>query len=131
MDSVKFREEVGKRIKTIILKKDVFEKENISIEESSWLVHEVGHVLFYDSLGDDVGKYMDEYYKKNEYTNSFMESSAFQLQFDFLKNNGKSKDDCIAFVKSYLNESFGEDQEMEKMRTEGISFLDQEILGKL
>ncbi len=97
--------------KTIILKKNIFEKEGISTEEVSLLVHEVAHLLFYDSLGGDLEKYMEEYYSKGVYTDSVMEKSAFEMQFEFLKFKGKTKQQCVDEVKKYLDEVFEDDEE--------------------
>jgi hypothetical protein len=101
---------------TIILKKEIFDNENISDENASWLIHEIGHIEFYKNLGDKLDEYMEEYYTKGEYTNSAMEKDAFQLQFEFLKNIGKTKVECLDFMEKYINKSFGVDEAMAKQK---------------
>jgi hypothetical protein len=91
----------------IILKKEIFDNENISDENISWLVHEMGHTEFYKSLGGKLDEYIEEYHAKGEYTDSAMEEAAFKLQFEFLKSLGKTKTDCITVVENYLRKSFG------------------------
>lgn len=98
----------------IILKREIFENENISDENMSWLIHEIGHTEFYKSLGDKLDEYMEEYHIKGEYTNSEMERDAFRLQFEFLKSIGKTKAECLDFVEKYLDKSFGEDDKEAK-----------------
>jgi hypothetical protein len=93
----------------IILKREIFENENISDENASWLIHEIGHTEFYKNLGDKLDDYMKEYHAKGEYIDSDMERDAFQLQFEFLKSIGKTKTECLDFVKKYLNKSSGDD----------------------
>ncbi len=100
--------------KVIILKKQIFDNENISDENISWLVHEIGHIEFYKSLGDKLDEYMKEYYANGEYANSSMEESAFQLQFEFLKIIGKTKRECLDFIDKYYDKCFGEDEKEEK-----------------
>ena len=96
--------------KTIILKKSVFEKEKLSTEDVSWLVHEIGHLMFYDNLGDQLEQYMEEYHKTGKYTDSKMEQQAFELQFEFLKSEGVSKEECVDFVNRYLGKAFADDE---------------------
>jgi len=96
--------------KAIILKKEIFNQENISEENISWLIHEIGHIEFYKNLGDNLDEYMDEYHKKREYAASEMEKAAFSTQFEYLKSVGKTKTECLGFVEKYLNKSFGKDQ---------------------
>lgn len=98
----------------IILKKEIFDNENISDEDASWLVHEIGHIKFYQDLGDKLGDYMEEYHRRGEYTDSDMEKAAFELQFEYLKSIGKTKDECEDVIKKYLNKSFGEDKKESK-----------------
>lgn len=98
----------------IILKKEIFDREDISDDNAAWLVHEVGHIEFYKSLGDKLDAYMREYHVKGEYTNSSMEEAAFKLQFEFLKSIGKTKDECLAYMTKYLDKSFSRDEEGEK-----------------
>lgn len=100
--------------KAIILKKEIFDNENISDENASWLIHEMGHINFYEKLGNKLDEYMEEYHAKGEYTNSAMEKDAFQLQFEFLKSVGKTKMECLDFVEKYIDQSFGESEKEEK-----------------
>jgi len=100
----------------ILLKKEIFDRDDISEENMSWLIHEVGHVDFYKSLGGKLDKYMEDYYQKGEYTDSEMEKEAFGLQFEFLKSIGKTKSECVAIIEKYLNESFENNQEKEKKK---------------
>ncbi|MEI7890445.1 MAG: hypothetical protein WCI36_00595 [bacterium] len=102
--------------KTIILKKEVFDREDISDENLGWLIHEMGHIDFYESLGEQIGEYMKKYYAAGKYTESEMEQDAFEKQFQFLKSIGKSKSDCVVMMKKYLNESFENNQEEEKKK---------------
>jgi hypothetical protein len=99
--------------KTIILKKEIFESENISDEDLSWIVHEVGHVSFYDFLDDKKDGYMDEVQKQQKYTDTAMESVAFGSQVDYLKSLGKTKQECLSFVRSYVDESSGSEDAMD------------------
>ncbi|MBU1180155.1 hypothetical protein KJ885_04385 [Patescibacteria group bacterium] len=99
-------------INTIILKKDIFSDKDISDEQLSWLVHEIGHIKVYDMLEDNLKNYENIFRESGEYINTSMESVAFQAQFDFLKSVGKSKEECVDFIKEYLNESYGEDTEL-------------------
>ncbi|MBI4281410.1 hypothetical protein HY625_01170 [Candidatus Uhrbacteria bacterium] len=99
--------------KTIILKKEIFEQEDISEENLSWIVHEIGHLSFYDFLDDKTGEYMAGVEKEQKYTETAMESIAFQVQVDYLKSLGKTKEQCSAFMKSYIDESFGSDQNLD------------------
>lgn len=98
--------------KIIILKKEIFDNGEISEENISWLVHEIGHIKFYQNLGNDLDAYMEEYHRKGNYTDSDMEKFAFELQFEYLKTQGKTQEECIGIVKNYLNKSFGEDDEI-------------------
>jgi hypothetical protein len=98
----------------IILKKEIFDKEEISEENMGWLIHEIGHIEFYKSLGEKLDEYMEEYHRKGEYTDSEMEKSAFSLQFEFLKSIGKTKNECADFIRKYLDKSFSSDEEKEK-----------------
>ncbi len=100
--------------KAIILKKEIFDQENISDENMSWLIHEIGHIEFYKSLGEKLDEYMEEYHKKGEYTSSEMEKEAFKIQFEFLKSIGKTKEECLDFIKKYLDDSFKKEEETEK-----------------
>jgi len=93
--------------KTIILKKEVFEQEDISEENLSWIVHEIGHLSFYDFLDDKKGEYMAGVEERQKYTETAMESIAFQTQMDYLKSIGKTREQCLTFMKSYIDESFG------------------------
>lgn len=104
--------------KTIILKKEKFEEEKISDENLSWIVHEVGHLSFYDFLDDKAGEYMAGVEKQQKYTETAMESIAFQTQLDYLKSLGKTKEDCLAFMKSYLEESYGPDKNLDDPQKE-------------
>lgn len=98
----------------IILKRGIFDKENISYESISWLIHEVGHIEFYKSLGEKLDEYMEKYHAEGKYSDSEMESSAFQLQFEFLKSVGKTKDECRDFIKHYLNKTFVKNEKEQK-----------------
>jgi len=98
----------------IILKKEIFNNENISNENISWLIHEIGHIEFYKNLGDKLEEYMEEYHARGEYTNSIMEKNAFQFQFEFLKKSGQTKDECLGFIRKYLDDSLGSDESREK-----------------
>jgi hypothetical protein len=100
--------------KAIILKKEIFGKENISDVNVSWLIHEIGHMEFYKGLGDKIDEYMEEYHKKGEYTDSDMEKSAFVLQFEYLKSIGKTKDECTDFIKKYFDKSFSQNGKIDK-----------------
>jgi len=99
--------------KTIVLKKDIFENESASDEDLSWIVHEVGHVSFYDFLDDKKDGYMDEVQKQQKYTDTAMESVAFQTQVDYLKSLGRSKEACQAFMRSYVEESSAPEESMD------------------
>jgi len=99
--------------KAILLKKEVFNQENISDENISWLIHEIGHIEFYKNLGDKLDDYMDNFSKSGEYTSSTMESAAFQLQFEYLKSVGKTKEECLNFLQLYMDESFGRDEDID------------------
>jgi hypothetical protein len=101
-------------LKTIILKKEVFDREDIPDENLSWLVHEMGHIDFYDGLGDGLDAYMKEYYAAGKYTESEMEQKAFELQFKFLKSIGKTEEECLGMMEKYLAKSFQEDQKNER-----------------
>ena len=100
--------------KTIILKKEIFDREDISDDNLGWLAHEIAHIDFYNGLGNGLEAYMQEYYAAGEYTESEMEQKAFEKQFQFLKSIGKSKDDCAAMIEKYLDESFDKDQKDER-----------------
>lgn len=100
--------------KTIILKKEVFDRKDISDENLSWLVHEIGHIDFYESLGDQLEDYMKKYHETGKYAESEMEQKAFEAQFGFLKSIGKSKSECVAMIEKYLEKSFSEDKQEEK-----------------
>lgn len=116
----------------IILKKEIFDNENISDEDASWLVHEIGHIKFYQDLGDNLDKYMENYHKRGEYTDTDMEESAFGLQFQYLKSKGKTKNECEGIIKKYLDKSFAEDDKIgeaekeakEKEYNQMMKFLD-------
>ena len=100
----------------IILKKEIFDRGDISEENMSWLIHEIGHIEFYKNLGEKVDEYMEEYHKKGEYTDSEMERDAFRLQFEFLKSIGKTRVECLNFVKEYLGKSFGKGEKDAKKK---------------
>lgn len=102
------------RPKAIILKKEVFDRENVSDENISWLIHEIGHIEFYKSLGKKLDEYMEEYHAKGEYSDSDMESAAFKLQFEFLKSAGKTKAECLNFIKKYLDRTFSQVENNQK-----------------
>ena len=102
--------------KTIVLKKDIFENESVSDEDLLWIVHEVGHVSFYDFLDDKKDGYMDEVQKQQKYTDTAMESVAFQTQVDYLKSLGKSKEACHVFMRSYVEESSGPEENMDDVQ---------------
>lgn len=97
--------------KIIILKKEIFDSGNISEENISWLVHEIGHIKFYQDLGNNLDAYMEEYHRKGNYTDSDMEKFAFELQFEYLKTQGKTQEDCVDVVNNYLDKSFREEEE--------------------
>lgn len=97
--------------KMIILKKKIFDSGDISEENISWLVHEIGHIEFYQDLGDNLDEYMEEYHRKGNYTDSDMEKFAFELQFEYLKTQGKTQEECIDVVNNYLDKSFREEEE--------------------
>ncbi|MDO8469881.1 MAG: hypothetical protein Q7S84_02555 [bacterium] len=99
--------------KTIILKKELFESENISEENLSWIVHEIGHLSFYDFLDDKNGEYMTGVQGRQKYTETAMESIAFQIQVDYLKGLGKTGEQCLTFMRSYVDESFGSDENLD------------------
>jgi hypothetical protein len=99
---------------TIILKKEIFDNENISDEDASWLVHEIGHIKFYQDLGDKLDVCMEDYHKRGEYTGSDMEKSAFGMQFEYLKSIGKTRGGCEDVIRKYLEKSFGEDEKESK-----------------
>ena len=98
----------------ILLKKEIFDREDISGEDISWLIHEIGHIEFYRGLGEGVDEYMEEYCAKGEYTSSEMEKSAFKLQFEYLESIGKTKTECDEFVINYLDKSFKGSENNEK-----------------
>lgn len=100
--------------KIIILKKEIFDNENISIKNISWCIHEIGHLEFYKSLGEKLDEYMKKYHASGEYAASAMEKMAFQLQFNYLKSIGKTKSECMNLVQEYLNKSFKKDEEKEE-----------------
>lgn len=102
--------------KTIILKKEIFDREDISDENLSWLVHEMGHVDFYDWLGEGLNEYMEQYYATGKYTESEIEQKAFEKQFEFLKSIGKTKEECLDMMEKYLTDSFEEGQENKKQQ---------------
>ncbi len=99
--------------KTIILKKKIFESENIDDENLSWIVHEVGHVAFYDFLDDKASEYISKVHERKKYIRTAMESVAFQMQIGYLKSIGKTKEACWAFMKLYIEESFGLDESLD------------------
>jgi hypothetical protein len=111
---------------TIILKKEIFDNENISDENVSWLIHEIGHIKFYQDLGDKLDGYMAEYHKKGEYSDSEMEKFAFEMQFEYLKSTGKTKGECEDVIRKYLDKSFGEDKKESKanIHKQIMKFLD-------
>lgn len=98
----------------ILLKKQIFDCGDISEENMSWLVHEIGHIDFYKKLGEKLDEYMEAYHKKGEYTDSDMEKEAFNLQFEFLKSIGKTEAECADFINKYLEKSFSSDEQEEK-----------------
>jgi len=104
--------------KAIILKKEVFGQENISDENISWLIHEIGHMEFYENLGEKLEEYMDNFFKSGEYTSSTMESAAFQLQFEYLKTIGKTKEECLNLLQSYIDKTFGRDEDINNAQSE-------------
>jgi hypothetical protein len=118
--------------KAIILKKELFDSEETSSREESWLAHEIGHMIFYDSLGDTLEQYMQDYYARGEYTDSKMEKFAFQLQFGFMKSRGVTKEGCVDFVEEYLDESFDENEtdEKEKERRQLMKYI-QEVYPEI
>jgi hypothetical protein len=99
--------------KTIILKKEIFESESVSDEDLSWIVHEVGHVSFYDFLDDKKDGYMEDVQNKQKYTDTAMESVAFGVQVDYLKSLGKTRQECLSFMRSYVDESSGPEDAMD------------------
>lgn len=104
--------------KTIILKKEVFEQEGISEGNLSWIVHEIGHLSFYDFLDDKKGEYMAGTEERQKYTETAMESIAFQTQMDYLKSIGETREQCLTFMKSYVDESFGSDEDLDNAEKE-------------
>jgi hypothetical protein len=98
----------------IILKKEIFDQEDISEGNMAWLIHEIGHLEFYKDLGDKLDAYMEEYHASGEYTNSAMEKQAFELQFEFLKSIGKTKAECLDFIEKYLAQAFAGNEEEAK-----------------
>jgi|GEM_PF-3290673 len=98
---------------TIILKKEIFDNENISEEDESWLVHEIGHIKFYQDLGDNLDDYMEEYHKQGKYADSDMEKYAFELQYKYLNSIGKARNECIDVIKNYLDKAFSSNQKEE------------------
>lgn len=102
--------------KTIILKREVFDRQDISDENLSWLIHEIGHIDFYDELGENLDDYMEKYYKTDKYAESEMEQRAFEKQFQFLKSLGKTRIECAAVIEKYLEKTFSENQEEERKK---------------
>jgi len=92
--------------KTIILKKEVFEQD------------EIGHLSFYDFLDDKKGEYMAGVKERQKYTETAMESIAFQKQMDYLKSIGKTREQCLTFMKSYVDESSGSDENLDSTEKE-------------
>ena len=76
-------------------------------------MHEIDHLSFYDFLDDKKDEYMKGFEAHQKYTDTAMESVAFQIQIDYLKNLGKTKEQCLAFMKSYVEESSSEDNQEE------------------
>ncbi len=105
--------------KTIILKKEIFDRQDITDGDISWLIHEIGHIDFYNGLGENLDEYMEKYYQTGEYANSEMEQKAFEKQFQFLKSIGKTKTECVAVIENYLEKTFAENQEGEKSKERG------------
>lgn len=104
--------------KTIVLKKELFEREDISEENLSWIVHEVGHLSFYDFMDDKKYEYMLGVQERQKYTETAMESIAFQAQLNYLKSLGKTREDSLAFMESYVEESFGPDENLDSTQKE-------------
>jgi len=99
--------------KTIIIRKGVFEEDGVSDEDLSWIVHEVAHLSFYDFLDEKTAEYIAGTQEPQKYIKTAMESIAFQAQIAYLKSLGKTKESVSAFVGTYIEKSFGRDEEID------------------
>lgn len=94
----------------ILIKQSYFEEQE-NHDEIAWLCHELAHCQnFLDSESPD--EYQDNMQKfafedlKTEYTypNNPVEQFTFTKQFQFLKKQGKSREDILAMISEYYEE---------------------------
>jgi hypothetical protein len=94
----------------ILIKKSYFEAEK-NPDEIAWLLHELAHCQnFLDSESPEVyQKNMQTFAFKDlkaayPYPNNLVEESVFTKQFQYLKGEGKTKEDILKMLGEYYNE---------------------------
>lgn len=95
----------------IILIKQSYFKAEKKPDEIAWMTHELGHCqVFLDSKdSEDYQKKMEEFAftdieTEYSYPNNLVEKVAFTKQFQFLKEQGKSRESIIEMIKKYYQE---------------------------
>lgn len=95
----------------IILIKQSYFKSGEKTDEIAWMTHELGHCqVFLDSKNsEDYQKKMEEFAftdieTEYSYPNNLVEKVAFTKQFQFLKEQGKSRESIIGMIKKYYQE---------------------------
>jgi len=92
----------------VILMKESYYNKKESTDEIAWLTHELAHYQFLIDL-DDVDKYeqdmqelaFDDIGSEYTYPNNIVEKVAFEKQFQYLKKEGKTRDDVMLLVMQY------------------------------
>lgn len=95
----------------IILIKQSYFKAEKKPDEIAWMTHELGHCqVFLDSKNsEDYQKKMEEFAftdieTEYSYPNNLVEKVAFTKQFQFLKEQGKSREGIIEMINKYYQE---------------------------
>lgn len=95
----------------MILIKQSYFKEKEKPDEIAWMVHELAHCqAFLDSATpEDYQKNMEKFAfadleTEYSYPNNLVEQIAFTKQFQFLKEEGKNREDIIEMISGYYQE---------------------------
>lgn len=98
--------------KSMFVVKSVYDAENVLEEKLSAMVQQAGKLVFHDILDGESENYVAKYEKRTILADSAMDSVAYQMQIDFLRSIGKSKEETKAFLLRNANETFGFDDEL-------------------
>lgn len=94
----------------VLIKQSYFENNNNS-DEIAWMTHELAHCQVFldtESLKDyqeDMKRFaFNDLYSEYPYPNNLVERITFTKQFQFLKDEGRSREDVVKMISNFYND---------------------------